>query len=97
MRVAVPTFLVLAAACTRVRTVPQTLNITYKPVAPTCYFSARPELPELKRLDYDDDDVVRRVFVHWLDFNAVVQYERDVSAWMDDVEKCVLMMTGTEP
>lgn len=73
------------------------VKIVAMPDRPICYLSERPDPPEFLNVNYDDADIVRRVFVHVLDYNGLVDYEQRVSVWLDEVQRCIWTITGQEP
>ena len=89
----VPTFLLLA--CTHT-TPPQVVSITYKPVLPYCYVNELPEPPKMLEANYEEEDIQRRVFVHFLTGNEIIQYEQELSAWAAKVRECLMLVMGSQ-
>lgn len=50
----------------------------------------------VKELNYEDDDLVRRVFVHYLDYNALVQWSMETQTWMQEAQRCFNRLTGVD-
>ena len=93
--------LLLLACSPRIVRVPvsttQDIRIVSMPEREHCWLSEPPTPPELLELKYDEEDVVRRVFLHYLQANEIIQFERDMALWMGETRACVYQMLGQEP
>lgn len=90
--------LTVTAGCVRVvKPQPQTVSIVYKPAMPSCYVQEMPEPPKLLEADYEETDIQRRVFVHFLTGNEIIQYEQELATWAGQVRECLMMMQGVTP
>jgi hypothetical protein len=87
----------LLACHSRIIREPQVLNITYKPVLPSCYITDMPEPPALLEVNTETEDIVRRVFVHFLQYNEALAWMHDAQLWMSEVRGCLYVMQGVEP
>lgn len=61
-----------------------------KPDKPTsCYLESMPEAPkEIENL-LQEDDVVRRVFVHIRQYNEMTTFAHDMTMWGGSVAQCI--------
>ena len=62
-----------------------------------CYLDEPPTPPDLLTSDYDNEDILRRVFVHFLEANQIIQHQHDVVLWMGEARSCIYQITGQEP
>lgn len=78
---------------------PKTIDVRVveMPDKQSCWLSDIPAPPPMKELNYEDDDIVRRVFVHFIDHNAVIQWTMDMVNWAEEMERCIYSLTGQEP
>jgi hypothetical protein len=70
------------------------MTVIYKPTLPDCYISEPPTPPEPLEVSTEIDDIVRRVFVHYLQFNTALQWQHDAAMWMAEVRSCLYEVKG---
>lgn len=60
----------------------------------SCYLESMPTEPEEAKMYMEDDDIVRRVFVHVRQWNEMVQFAHDMTMWGASVAQCIDDLTG---
>lgn len=87
-------WLALASACTRpnpvvpVRVV-DPIMVKVEPTALDCYLEDPPQPPPELPLNLNDDDVIRRVYIHKLEYNDAIVWMHAMSAWSADLLACL--------
>lgn len=100
--IAVGFTMIATCGCYRVVRVPVKqgaleVKIVEMPNRATCYLSEVPAPPALIEVNTEIEDVVRRVFLHYLQANEIIQWQHDMRHWVDDVRGCLYQITGQEP
>lgn len=68
----------------------QPVKVLIDPPSWDCGVENPPTPPPPLSLNYDEeDDIVRRVFVHKLEFNDAVDWMFQVQSWMADLKACM--------
>lgn len=62
-----------------------------------CYLESEPKAPEEIKLNFDDENVLSRVWTHYLKHNEMVQFAHDMEIWAGSVRECINALTGEEP
>lgn len=93
--------LLLATACSpRILRVPvsttQDVRIVEMPSRASCYLEAPAQPPADIELNFDDENVITRTTVNIRQYNALLEWTRDLQRWMDGVRACLSEITGSE-
>jgi hypothetical protein len=73
------------------------VKIVEMPERPGCLINEPPVPPMIIELNYEDEEILRRSFVHYLKGNELIEYDQRVYDWANEVRDCVYMMLGQEP
>jgi hypothetical protein len=57
-----------------------------------CMIAPRPKPPEPIIINYEDEDALRRVWVHVRAYNEMVQYLHDEDFWAESMNNCMLAL-----
>lgn len=60
-----------------------------KPLRTSCWMDDPPEPPLELNLNMTEEDIIRRVFIHKLEYNEAVVWMRAATAWMADLKVCL--------
>lgn len=55
----------------------------------TCYISEIPEAPKPLSIDFENQNIIDRAFVHIRDYDAQVTWSRDMATWANLVDLCL--------
>lgn len=63
---------------------------------PTCAIEVIPSPPEYPTVPYaaDEDDILRRVFIHYRTYAEMVEFAHDLAAWARSVDQCVRSLSS---
>lgn len=59
------------------------------PPRPYCWLDEAPIPPEEVSLIMEENDIVRRVFVHAREYNELVMWAKASTSWMTDLRVCL--------
>lgn len=62
----------------------------------TCMLMEPPVPPPDIELNHDNDDILTRTTVNYVQHNQLLQWARDAQGWMDEMRQCILHLTGDE-
>lgn len=93
--------LALLAACAprpvAAPTKPIDVRITEMPDrSVSCWLPDIPAPPPMKELQFTEDDIIRRVSVHYLEHNALIEWSMGMVSWAEEAKRCLDSLRGIE-